>query len=161
MSTPAITNERLKAQIAAVCPILGVSVGTTGNAATVRIDFAPSATGSQQTAAQSVVTGFDWSQAAQDSFDLAQSRTQTSGFTTTPIQSVPLAALVRAVVLIVLDEFNLHALKINAILDASDAATSLADFKARVAAIPDYPARTKSQLLAAITTKIGAGDTDS
>jgi hypothetical protein len=45
--------------IAAVCPIVGVAVGDPANKATWRIDFAPSATASQQTAAQNVVASFD------------------------------------------------------------------------------------------------------
>ena len=54
-------------------------------------------------------------------------------------------ALARAVLLALVDELNLHALKVNAILDAVDAATSLADLKSRIALIADYPARTIAQ----------------
>lgn len=54
--------ERLTATLQAVCPVLGVS-GVQGN---VRIDYDPAATASQQTAAQSALAAFDWSQAAQD-----------------------------------------------------------------------------------------------
>jgi len=64
--------------------------------------------------------------------------------------------LVRALMEIILDEFNLHALKHNALLDAIDAAASLADFKARVALIPDYPPRTAAQLVTAIKAKLAA-----
>lgn len=66
----------------------------------------------------------------------------------------------RGLMLVLLDEFNLHAAKINAILDASDAAINLADFKTRMAAIVDYPQRTKAQLITAITNKANAGDLD-
>jgi hypothetical protein len=64
--------------------------------------------------------------------------------------------LVRALMEVILDEFNLHALKHNAILDSADAATSFADFKARMVLVPDYPARTAAQLVNAIKTKIAA-----
>ena len=64
--------------------------------------------------------------------------------------------LVRALMEIILDEFNLHAAKHNAVLDAADAAASLADFKTRVALIPDYPTRTAAQLVSAIKAKIAA-----
>ena len=63
--------------------------------------------------------------------------------------------LMRALMLVILDEFNNHALKINSILDAVDAATSLADLKTRIAAIPDYPQRTADQIRTAIRNQLG------
>ena len=68
--------------------------------------------------------------------------------------------VLRAILEICLAEFNNHADKINAILNASDAATSLADFKTRMAAIADYPARTEAQLIAAIKAAIDSGTAD-
>ncbi len=62
--------------------------------------------------------------------------------------------LVRALGLTILDELNNHALKLNEILDAADAATSLADFKTRMAAITDYPQRTPAQLRNAVRSKL-------
>ena len=61
----------------------------------------------------------------------------------------------RAFMLVVLDELNNHALKINAILDAIDAAASLAALKTSVAAIADYPQRTSTQLKTAVRGKLG------
>lgn len=49
----------LHAQISAVCPIRGVSVGNQNDRLTWRIDFADDATAEQRSAAQSVVDGFD------------------------------------------------------------------------------------------------------
>lgn len=66
----------------------------------------------------------------------------------------------RAVILLILDEFNLHAAKFNAILDAIDAATTLPDLKTRVGLIPNYPDRTNTQLIAGIKAKINAGSVD-
>lgn len=68
--------------------------------------------------------------------------------------------VIRAVVLLVLDEFNAHAAKINGILDAADAATNLTTFKSAVALIANQPTRTKQQLLTAITDTIDAGSAD-
>ena len=61
----------------------------------------------------------------------------------------------RAFMLTVLDEFNAHADKINALLDAIDAATSLANLQTRVAAIANYPARTPQQLKTSVRSKLG------
>lgn len=64
--------------------------------------------------------------------------------------------ILRAFMLSVLDELNLHAEKHNAILDAIDAASSLSNLQTRVAAISNYPARTTQQLRDAIGGKLGS-----
>jgi len=56
--------DRLTQNIEAVCPIFGV-FGTQGS---VTIQYKPEATGAQQTAAQSALESFDWSQAAHDAW---------------------------------------------------------------------------------------------
>jgi hypothetical protein len=56
--------DRLDETISAVCPISGVSVGTLGDSASVRIDFKDSATQQQRTAARDALAAFDWSEAA-------------------------------------------------------------------------------------------------
>ena len=68
--------------------------------------------------------------------------------------NVPLNIL-RALMLLLLDEMNGHAQKINSILNAVDTASSLAEFKANIAAIADYPTRTEAQLKSAIKNKLG------
>jgi hypothetical protein len=68
--------------------------------------------------------------------------------------------LIRAALFAIVDELNRHADKHNEILDAVDAAVSLADFKSRVAAIGDYPQRTKAQLKAAAVDIINDGTSD-
>lgn len=73
---------------------------------------------------------------------------------------IPQSKLLRGALLALVDELNLHALKINSILDAVDAATSLADLKARIGAIADYPQRTLAQAKASIRNHITAGDVD-
>lgn len=64
-------------------------------------------------------------------------------------------ALLRAVVLILLDELNLHAARTNALLSAIDAATSLGTLKTAVALIADVPTRTVQQLRTAIRARMG------
>jgi hypothetical protein len=68
--------------------------------------------------------------------------------------------LIRAALFAIVDELNRHADKHNEILDAVDAAVSLADFKSRVAAIGDYPQRTRPQLKAAAVDIINDGTSD-
>lgn len=63
--------------------------------------------------------------------------------------------ILRAFMLLVLDEFNAHTAKINAILTAVDNAATLAALKTAVAAIADQPTRTEAQLKAAIKAKLG------
>jgi hypothetical protein len=64
-------------------------------------------------------------------------------------------SIMRATVLVLLDEFNAHAAKINAMLTAVDNAANLADLKTAYGAIADYPARTVAQIRAAIRNKLG------
>lgn len=64
--------------------------------------------------------------------------------------------VLRATLLTVLDEFNAHAAKINAILTAADNATNLNDFKTAMLAITDYPQRTIAQLKTTIRNKLGS-----
>lgn len=63
--------------------------------------------------------------------------------------------VLRAFMLTVLDELNLHALKHNAILDAIDAGANLSAVKTNILAIADYPQRTESQLRTTVRSKLG------
>ena len=62
----------------------------------------------------------------------------------------------RAFALVFLDESNLHAQRITDILNAADAATNLAGFKARIALIADAPQRTIAQIKTAVQSKLGS-----
>lgn len=64
--------------------------------------------------------------------------------------------LLRALALLVLDEFNAHATKMNALLTAIDNAASLGALKTAVALIADHPTRTVAQLKTALVAKMGA-----
>ncbi len=59
----------------------------------------------------------------------------------------------RAFALVVLDEFNTVALKINEILDAIDSANNLSQVKSNIAAITDRPQRTAAQLKTAVRNR--------
>jgi hypothetical protein len=63
--------------------------------------------------------------------------------------------VVRALMLTLIDEFNNHTAKTNAILTAVDTASNFAEVKANYAAITDLPTRTAAQLRSAIRAKLG------
>lgn len=60
----------------------------------------------------------------------------------------------RAFALVVLDEFNRQANRFNALLDAIDAATSLANLKATVGGINNLPVSTPADLKTALRAKL-------
>lgn len=64
--------------------------------------------------------------------------------------------IVRALALATLDEMNLHAQSITAILNAIDDNSTLATIKTAIAAIEDVPTRTGAQLKAVIRNKLGS-----
>lgn len=63
-------------------------------------------------------------------------------------------SVLRASALVIADELNAHALKINAILTAVDNASTFANLKTAIAAIQDYPQRSDAQIRTAITNKL-------
>lgn len=148
--------KRIQSTLEAACPIDGFSFDEETQSIT-NILFKVSSTAQQRTNATNAAASFDWSPAAQIAWQTLQDR---SALLLSIIpQDLP-AKRSRALMLLLLDELNLHALKINAILDAVDGAASLAALKTAVALIPDYPARTKQQLLTALTSIINAGGVD-
>jgi hypothetical protein len=64
--------------------------------------------------------------------------------------------VLRAFALIVLDVVNLHAVRVNGVKAALSTATSLADAKAKAAAIDDCPVYTIEQLIDAIRNRLGS-----
>lgn len=64
--------------------------------------------------------------------------------------------ILRAFMLVVLDELNAHADRHNAITAAVDDASNLSQFAAAMRAIPDYPQRTAQQLRNAIRDRLGS-----
>lgn len=63
--------------------------------------------------------------------------------------------VVRAAVLVIMDELNRHSMKLDAVLAAAAGASSLASFKTAMAAIQPIPQRTAADLKAAIRQKLG------
>lgn len=91
-------------------------------------------------------------QSQRNAVDAAELSAQRDGLAT---QFNEAEDILRAFMLIVLDEFNAHTDKVNSLLDAMDASTSLADMKTRVGAITNYPTRTPAQLITAIRNRLG------
>lgn len=92
-------------------------------------------------------------QAARDAVDAAELLARRNA---EAAQLANIESVLRAFMLIVLDEFNAHADKENSMRDAMDASTSLADMKTRIGAIENYPIRTEEQLRQAIRNRLGS-----
>jgi hypothetical protein len=114
----------------------------------------------------SAVTGFDskyWTitgdvvtlmdQSARDAVDAAEVEAVRDAAVA---QLQQIEDILRAFMLTVLAEFNLHALKHNEILDAIDNGANLAGVKTNIAAIGDYAQRTELQLRNSIRSKLGS-----
>jgi hypothetical protein len=131
-------------------PIVSVS----GGRGTARIDYADSATQAQRTQGDAILAGFDWSEAADVAYQLQRQRAEAEGLIDSPAQGHE--RLVRALALMILDEFNAHTTVEAAMFAAVAAATSLADLKVRFAAVQQHPQRTQAQLINAIKAKLNS-----
>lgn len=101
------TVQRLDAAIqAAGIPIDGVSGSNAGN---VRIDFKATATAPQKTAAAAIVSSFDFSQAADDTYIASQAKTAASASLDkgNTVAGNLQDRIVYALALVILDEINL------------------------------------------------------
>lgn len=127
------STARLLAAVRVVCPILSLSIGVEGNSASVRITFSPSATLSQQIAAQAVVAAFDWSATATTSYDTLQLRAAAQ---VDLVSSAAEFKLIRAVLAVLLDDIN--------VLRANDSLST----------------RTLNEVKALVSTKIDSGLVD-
>jgi hypothetical protein len=97
---------RLDSAVRAVCPeIDGVSVGTPGDPATVRIDFRPAATDAERKAAESAVAAFDWSEAAQLRWEAARNVPAAAELLAS---ADPVPQAVRVLMRAVVDEINVR-----------------------------------------------------
>ncbi len=101
----------LHAAIAAVCPINGVRplAGGSVGPGNVAIDFAASATGPQQTAANSALSAFVWTAGAQATRDAQAAKTAANNSIDNGalIGGVSLERLIRSVALVTMDEINI------------------------------------------------------
>jgi hypothetical protein len=93
------------------------------------------------------------SQAERDAVDVAELNDARNG-TSERMNNVE--DIIRALALVTLDDLNLHAARIVAILDAIDNNSTLATIKAAIDAIPDIPQRTGAQLKQAVRSKLGS-----
>jgi hypothetical protein len=128
-------------------PVEGVSGDEDG----VRVDYLD-ATPEQVLQGEAIVAAFDWSEEAEAAFTATKERTRAESALDQP--SVSEARLVRALALMVLDEFNLHSTRLQQMLSAIADATSLADLKTRMGQINAIPQRTPAQVVAAIKAKL-------
>lgn len=96
--------ERLHESLAAVCPIVGVSVPTPGTSAGVAIQYDPSATAPQQVLAQTTLATFDWSQATHDAWVTGKLRAKAKAEFLDNRDD--LYKLLRALADVIKDEFN-------------------------------------------------------
>jgi hypothetical protein len=124
------STARLHAAVAAACPILGVSVGTPGDSASVVIAFAPEATSDQRAAAQTVVAGFDWSDAAQAAWDLSQAATSAVSWLATSDQTAAVALRVALRDVYTMLNDGLQARGLDRILEPATAARLIASAQA-------------------------------
>lgn len=128
------TGKRLEQAVQAVCPGAAVSIGVHGVAGSVRLSFANN-TPAQRANAQTIVDGFDWTDGAQSTWQTQENRDDAGGEATA---ARPQNVLIRAVLAVLLDEIN----------------------PLRATFIPTLPARTLSQLRAAVQNKINSGAVD-
>jgi hypothetical protein len=145
----------LHAAIAAVAPINGVSSSisppTAANQVTISFN---GATVGQQSSANSVLSGFDFSTGAQTTRQTNDDQTAADTVLNT---AAGIGILHRAVAAVMVDEINAIRDWITSFKSAVAAATSLADLQTRVAALAGMPDRTLAQAKTAVQAKIDAG----
>lgn len=107
-----------------------------------------------QAEAQPTINAFDGSQAAQDAWLDDQNKTEAKAFM---VVTTDLGKSYRAVADIMVDEVNSLRGWITDFKAAVSAASSLADLKTRVAALPNLPDRTLSQAKTAFINAVNGG----
>lgn len=152
-----MNTARLHDAIAAVCPIVGVSIGRVNDKNTWRFTAKPEATPAQISDAEAVIATWDSSQSADDAATKVSERTVAVAMLASAGHE---AKLLRALLLTILEEMNLHAARIKSILDAIDGASTLAQVKTAVAAIADPPQRTAGDVRASMANKLNIGAAD-
>jgi hypothetical protein len=119
--------------------------------------FKDIATQQERDDAAAIVASFDWSDAAHLAwFNIKLRELAAVRLDTTDNQT----RIFRALILVLIEEINSLRSWIRDFKTETDAATSLSDFKTRVASLPNLNDRTALQARAAITTKIQAGDAE-
>lgn len=130
-------------------------VVTRGDGVAVRIDTANGQAPTQ--AAQDAILNADVSAPAVTAREAVRLRT----FATAAFQAIQNDAIRdRAIVLVAIDEINILRDWITQFKSQVALASSLADLKTRVAALPNVPQRTATQAKTAVASKIDAGGAD-
>jgi hypothetical protein len=124
----------------------------------VRIDFAAEATPEQRIAGQQIADTWDFAPPAQAERENLENREKAKILV--DLLGTDLGKALRAEAAVLVDEINLLRQWLVSFKAATAAATSLADFKARVAALANLPDRTLTQAKNAIVAKIDSGIVD-
>lgn len=141
-------NLALDAQLrAAGIPVNGVI----GAGASASIDYKPEATAAQRTQGASILAAFDWSAAAEAARQVIRNRAEGAAAF---LASTAIGQVLRAEVLVLVDEINLLRQWITSFKAAVAASSSLADLKTRTAALANMPDRTAAQAKNAIVSKV-------
>jgi hypothetical protein len=114
----------------------------------------PTWRGGPDGAAQALIDGWDWTPRT------AAERARARAVELLAAVADESAQRDRAVVLVALDEVNDLRAWVTQFKAAVAAASSLADLKSRVAALPNLPQRERDQAKGAVATKIAAGGSD-
>ena len=148
-----------KQRIVVTLASAGVPVDTvtiTG-AASADVTYQTWATQTQRDQGAALLAAFDWSDAAEQAYQVALSRPlAVSRLNLTDAQFM----LLRGVVSVLVDEVNALRDWVTSFKAATAAATSLANLQTRVAALPAMPDRTLAQARTAIVNAINAGTVD-
>ncbi len=124
------------------------------------IDFAPPddvapfwREGADHTAAQALIDGWDWTPRT----DIQELREEAAALFSAMERE---GQALRGLALVTMDEVNILRSWVAQFKAAVNLASSLADLKTRVAALPNVPQRTASDIKPAIVTKINSADAD-
>jgi hypothetical protein len=142
---------RMHETVEAVAPIHGVSLIGPQE---VSIHFAPEATDQQKSDGSIAAGAFNWSQEAHDDWvhgkEMHNAKAAIDG-------NIRLGYDNRAIAKLIVDEINDLRQWITSFKSATAASSTLADFKTRIAALPNMPDRTMSQAKSAYKALIDSG----
>ncbi len=150
-----LTVSRLDAWIKSAAPIDGVQI-LDHAAKQVRIDYPESATGVDKANGDAALATFNWDDAEDDNF-VAEVNTKNASDSIdqgVTIKGGSIDRLTVAITLVAMDGINDGRKCQLDLFAAIAAATSLADLKTKVAAIPAPPQVTPSQVLNAVKAKL-------
>lgn len=129
--------------------------GLTGSPVLV---FQAAATTQQRADAQAMAAAFDWSAATDKTWRDARQRARDAVIL--ELVGSSNERVLRALLLTLIDELNSLRSWLRSFKTETAAATNLANFQTRVAALPNLPDRTARQARTSIAAKITAGDAD-